>query len=64
VLAGDKPGARKAFFALSQHADHDIPVLRQANAEYRKLPWSSPPLWKSGNFGFADRLTRHWRGPI
>jgi serine/threonine protein kinase/Flp pilus assembly protein TadD len=40
ALSGDEPGARKAyqdFFALWQHADPDIPILRQAKAEYAKL---------------------------
>jgi tetratricopeptide (TPR) repeat protein len=40
VLSGDKPGARKAyqdFLALWQHADPDIPCLKQAKAEYAKL---------------------------
>ncbi len=40
TLSGDKPGARKAyqdFFALWQHADPGIPVLRRAKAEYAKL---------------------------
>jgi DNA-binding winged helix-turn-helix (wHTH) protein/tetratricopeptide (TPR) repeat protein len=39
-LSGDQPGARKAyedFFALWEHADADLPVLRQARAEYAKL---------------------------
>jgi predicted negative regulator of RcsB-dependent stress response len=41
VLQGDRAGARKAyeeFFALWKNADPDIPVLRQAKAEYAKLP--------------------------
>jgi serine/threonine protein kinase/tetratricopeptide (TPR) repeat protein len=40
VLSGDKPGARNAyqdFLGLWQHADPDIPVLKQAKAEYAKL---------------------------
>jgi hypothetical protein len=40
TLSGDKPGARKAyqdFFALWQHADPDIPILKQAKSEYAKL---------------------------
>ena len=40
ALSGDKTGARKAyqdFFALWQHADPDIPVLKQAKSEYAKL---------------------------
>jgi tetratricopeptide (TPR) repeat protein len=39
-LAGDKPGARKAyqdFLALWQHADPNIPVLQQAKLEYARL---------------------------
>ena len=40
ALSGDKTGARKAyqdFFALWQHADPDIPILRDAKSEYAKL---------------------------
>ena len=40
VLAGDKPGARKAyqdFLALWQHADGGLPILQQAKSEYAKL---------------------------
>jgi tetratricopeptide (TPR) repeat protein len=40
VLAGDSAGAKKAyqdFFALWKDADLDIPVLKQAKAEYAKL---------------------------
>jgi serine/threonine protein kinase/tetratricopeptide (TPR) repeat protein len=40
MLSGDKSGARKAyqdFFALWQHADPDIPALKQAKSEYAKL---------------------------
>ena len=40
VLAGDTAKARKAFkdlFELWKDADQDIPVLRQAKAEYAKL---------------------------
>ena len=40
ALAGDAPGARKAyqdFFALWQHADPDLPILRQAKAEFARL---------------------------
>jgi tetratricopeptide (TPR) repeat protein len=39
-LAGDTAKARAAyqdFFALWQHADPDIPILKQARAEYAKL---------------------------
>jgi serine/threonine protein kinase len=39
-MSGDTSGARKAyqdFFALWKDADPDIPVLRQAKAEYAKL---------------------------
>jgi eukaryotic-like serine/threonine-protein kinase len=40
ALAGDSPKAKKAyedFFALWKNADADIPILRQAKAEYAKL---------------------------
>jgi eukaryotic-like serine/threonine-protein kinase len=40
ALAGDNPGARGAyqdFFALWKDADPDIPVLKEAKAEYAKL---------------------------
>ncbi len=40
VLSGDTPGARKAyqdFFAIWKDADADIPILKQAKAEYAKL---------------------------
>ncbi len=40
ALSGDKAGARAAyqdFLKLWQHADPDIPILRQAKAEYAKL---------------------------
>jgi serine/threonine protein kinase/tetratricopeptide (TPR) repeat protein len=40
ALSGDKSGARKAyqdFFALWQHADPGIPILKQAKSEYAKL---------------------------
>jgi len=40
VLAGEGTQARDAyekFFALWQNADPDLPVLRQAHAEYAKL---------------------------
>jgi eukaryotic-like serine/threonine-protein kinase len=39
-MSGDKRGARKAyqdFFALWKDADPDIPILKQAKAEYEKL---------------------------
>jgi serine/threonine protein kinase/tetratricopeptide (TPR) repeat protein len=41
ALAGDNPGARGAyqdFFALWKDADPDIPILKEAKAEYAKLP--------------------------
>ena len=40
VLAGDTVKARKAyqdFFALWKDADPDIPILREARAEYARL---------------------------
>jgi Flp pilus assembly protein TadD len=40
ALSGDTAGARKAyqdFFALWQHADEGIPILKQAKAEYAKV---------------------------
>jgi tetratricopeptide (TPR) repeat protein len=40
AVQGDRDGARKAyeqFFALWKNADPDIPLLRQARAEYAKL---------------------------
>jgi eukaryotic-like serine/threonine-protein kinase len=40
ALAGDNPGARAAyqdFFALWKDADPDIPILKEAKAEYAKL---------------------------
>ena len=40
ALAGDNPGARGAyqdFFALWKDADPDIPILKEAKAEYAKL---------------------------
>jgi len=40
AVAGDKPGARKAyqdFFVLWQHADTDLPIVQQAKAEYTRL---------------------------
>jgi eukaryotic-like serine/threonine-protein kinase len=39
-LSGDSSGARKAFqdfFALWKDADPDIPILKEAKAEYAKL---------------------------
>jgi hypothetical protein len=41
ALAGDRVNARKAFqdfFELWKDADPDIPILRQAKAEYARLP--------------------------
>ena len=41
ALAGDVANARRAFqdfFALWKDADPDIPILKQAQAEYAKLP--------------------------
>ncbi|HXT72813.1 MAG TPA: hypothetical protein VN785_03080, partial [Candidatus Angelobacter sp.] len=41
VLEGDQSGARTAyqdFLAFWKNADPDIPVLKQARAEYAKLP--------------------------
>ena len=41
ALAGDTAKARKAyedFLALWKNADKEIPVLKQAQAEYAKLP--------------------------
>jgi eukaryotic-like serine/threonine-protein kinase len=40
AMSGDTPGARKAyqdFFALWKDADPDIPILKEAKAEYAKL---------------------------
>ena len=40
VLAGDNAGARTAyqdFFALWKDADPDVPILKEAKAEYAKL---------------------------
>ena len=40
AVAGEKAKARKAyqdFFALWKDADPDIPILKQAKAEYAKL---------------------------
>jgi hypothetical protein len=40
ALSGDKEGARKNyqdFFALWKDADPDIPILKEAKAEYAKL---------------------------
>jgi eukaryotic-like serine/threonine-protein kinase len=39
-MLGDKPKARAAyegFFTLWKDADPDVPVLREAKAEYAKL---------------------------
>ena len=39
-MSGDTPGARKAyqdFFAQWKDADPDIPILKEAKAEYAKL---------------------------
>jgi Tfp pilus assembly protein PilF len=41
ALAGDTTAARKSyqdFLALWKDADPDIPILREAKAEYAKLP--------------------------
>jgi len=40
ALAGDKPGARSAYqdlFAIWKDADPDLPLLKQAKAEYARL---------------------------
>jgi len=40
AMNGDTSGARKAyqdFFALWKDADPDIPILKEAKAEYAKL---------------------------
>jgi eukaryotic-like serine/threonine-protein kinase len=40
AMSGDKLGARKAyddFHTLWKDADPDIPILKQAKAEYAKL---------------------------
>jgi hypothetical protein len=40
ALAGDRAKAKKAFqdfFELWKDADLDIPILKQANAEYAEL---------------------------
>jgi hypothetical protein len=42
-LSGDKNDAKRALPTLLSvlvKADTDVPVLRQANAEYAKLKWS------------------------
>jgi eukaryotic-like serine/threonine-protein kinase len=39
-MSGDKAGAKTAyqdFLALSKDADADVPVLREAKAEYEKV---------------------------
>ena len=41
AISGDKTGARTAyqdFFALWKDADPDVPILKEAKAEYAKLP--------------------------
>ena len=41
ALAGDNAGARTAyqdFFALWKDADPDVPILKEAKAEYAQLP--------------------------
>ena len=41
ALSGDNAGARTAyqdFFALWKDADPDVPILKEAKAEYTKLP--------------------------
>ena len=41
AISGDGPGARAAyqdFFALWKDADPDVPILKEAKAEYAKLP--------------------------
>jgi eukaryotic-like serine/threonine-protein kinase len=41
AYAGERAKARKAyqdFFTLWKDADPDIPILRQAKAEYAELP--------------------------
>ena len=41
ALTGDNAGARTAyqdFFALWKDADPDVPILKEAKAEYAKLP--------------------------
>jgi len=41
AISGDKAGARTAyqdFFALWKDADPDVPILKEAKAEYAKLP--------------------------
>jgi eukaryotic-like serine/threonine-protein kinase len=40
AMSGDKEGARKAyqdFFTLWKDADPDIPILKEAKAEYARL---------------------------
>jgi len=40
AMSGDKPAARRSyqdFLSLWKHADPDLPLLKQAQAEYRKL---------------------------
>jgi len=46
VLAREKPKAKSAyenFLTLWRDADSDIPILKQAKAEYRKLQDDAPP---------------------
>jgi hypothetical protein len=41
AISGDNAGARTAyqdFFALWKDADPDVPILKEAKAEYAKLP--------------------------
>ena len=41
AMSGDNAGARTAyqdFFALWKDADPDVPILKEAKAEYAKLP--------------------------
>jgi len=48
---GDSEKSRKAyedFFATWKDADPAIPILRQAKAEYRKLPAAAPAASPSG----------------
>jgi eukaryotic-like serine/threonine-protein kinase len=43
VVSGNIAQAEAAyedFLALSKDADRDIPILKQAKAEYAKLQWS------------------------
>jgi hypothetical protein len=41
AISGENAGARTAyqdFFALWKGADPDVPILKEAKAEYAKLP--------------------------